>query len=51
VTGLPGEVVKAERMPLATGEEAAAATFTAKPNHAVGVTISESPVFLWIQLH
>jgi serine/threonine-protein kinase ATR len=50
VTGLPGEVVKAERMPLASGDEAAAATFAAKPNHSVGVTITESPLYLWIQM-
>ncbi len=50
ISGLPGEVVKAERMPLAPGDEAAAATFTAKPGHAVAVTVSESPLFLMLQL-
>ena len=50
ISGLPGEVVKAERMPLAPGDEAAAATFTAKPGHAVAVTVSESPLYLMLQL-
>lgn len=48
LTGLPGKVVKAERMPLASGDEAAKATFTAK-GADVTLTVGESPTYLWIQ--
>jgi serine/threonine-protein kinase ATR len=48
LTNVPGKVIKAERMPLAAGDEAAKATFRAKGGD-VTVTVSESPTYLWIQ--
>jgi hypothetical protein len=45
---VPGKVTKAERMPLAAGDDAAKATFTAKGSE-VTLTVVESPTYLWIQ--
>jgi serine/threonine-protein kinase ATR len=50
LSGLPGAVVKAERMPLAPGDAASAATFTAKPDGTVTATVGGSPLYLWIKL-
>jgi hypothetical protein len=48
LTKVPGKVTKAERMPLAAGDDAAKATFTAKGSD-VTLTVGESPTYLWIQ--
>jgi len=45
---LPGKVTKAERTPLAVGDDAAKAAFTAKGGN-VTLTVGESPTYLWIQ--
>jgi serine/threonine-protein kinase ATR len=49
LTMVPGKVTKAERMPLAAGDDAAKATFTAKGSDVM-VTVGESPTYLWIQM-
>jgi hypothetical protein len=44
---VPGKITRAERMPLAAGDEAAKATFTATAG-AVTLTVGESPLYVWI---
>jgi serine/threonine-protein kinase ATR len=48
LTGLPGKPLKAELMPLAAGEEATKASFTATAG-GVSLKVGESPTYIWIQ--
>ncbi|MCX7009956.1 MAG: hypothetical protein NTY53_22400 [Kiritimatiellaeota bacterium] len=49
LTGLPGRLLKAERMPLVAGEVPVATDLEAKGD-ALTVTLNESPLYLWLQL-